>query len=1369
MANPCGFTYTDKDGVTHNFKNETELIEGLKNGVIDASSLKEMLDAKSIQEQNDAVGKALEEVKTSANEKKADMKERVGFLINMLNEAVRLGTYNSASVRMLTKAALNIEKASNKNLAIAKFVDLLDKTSTVKDYEKKQKELNNKREALSKQLKNAKIVKEQSIFTDLTRFLSIPVEEIPASELKGYESLLGRILSKGTPVELAAQEAKMLSDIVFKNRENVIYLSEKIREFSETPEYKDLVSKGSVSDVATAMNRDGLITDAEKQFISENEDMFVSPKEIIELDKEPWDSTETLQEINDVTTSLESNRANFSQLFDKSTRQRLDQVLSGLNPKYLATLSKSKAENLLATLSMMEKGYQSRTLESFKVDIDSFNRAEKLASVFGDKFAINFTGYASRVKSVIKNIAGIKTSTLQEKLRGTFGFAKDSLFFKNLGSNERPIYENIYGRSGSIVGEAGTFTERLQGDYFDGALKEISKISGGKDNDIIKTNLRLGVFLVQRMHLAGMKNARSASDYFRSLFENPASQDTYNDAEINYLKELVDEAETAFKNNENIYLSESEKSIIEKLDESRNETNPLAQEYSFYQEGTPFVTNDAYFPIRLKKEGGDTFEDIKNRFLGKPSATATSVNEKTGVTGENFVLNLKDVVGVYELNAKELSLLPLNSESKTVSRTLSKLKKTILESDISQSEKTQKLKVLKVIEQDYQHSLESTIGVNFMPKTLADKVFDTASSMATSTKLIGVDKVFADMFSNIVNALEKPQELLSGMGTFKSVISGDLNHAAIIENIGTQQGPRISNKSKILQGTEVLGSGKRSSRPSEIKSKMIDTLRFLNKKSVGTVYDYLEEFNKIMINNPDVAVAIPLFYGSFESKFEELTGEKPSYEQIQDGDVEYMDKYRDAIYQSQLYADTNLSKTIGTKNPFNLPEKLRQGKGDSAGYRLWRMTNQFFNSFNLAQASAVQDSFRRGNVEGAKTAAVKLGANIAYGEVTRAIKMMVLAPIGAAIATSLVDDEEDKVDLPKGTTRIDETEEDKIFDERRRLIDAIIQTATQGRGAVGKQVVSSLVEEANKQFGEDITYSGKYSPNFGGSNKKKIGFSDAISEAGNLDNLSPKVPIIDIASKGIQKVITAVSPEKKDEDTGSLSIEKSQTLSRSGKILDAMSSLGLIPVSRNISFSINDFKNNVIYNKQYLKEKGANLSERQNRIFAEKEDRAMNNIVFDMFWLDFKGNEYYSNEEVKKKQVEAKSKIEAIFDKDNEVVQRALYTKYNHNFAIAALDSNIPEDMKKYWYEEVNNATASDAKMSKDDLVMLRRQIERYKKNPPKVVDRSKEVDELINGYKKGDETIESLTKRLNEDIIYSNDKESLYKFVQFIEEQARK
>jgi hypothetical protein len=99
----------------------------------------------------------------------------------------------------------------------------------------------------------------------------------------------------------------------------------------------------------------------------------------------------------------------------------------------------------------------------------------------------------------------------------------------------------------------------------------------------------------------------------------------------------------------------------------------------------------------------------------------------------------------------------------------------------------------------------------------------------------------------------------------------------------------------------------------------------------------------------------------------------------------------------------------------------------------------------------------------------------------------------------------------------------------------------------------------------------------------------------------------------------------------------------------------------------------------------------------------------------------------------------------------------------------MPESAKRYWRKETLNAISSEAKMSMEDLAYVRKEIEKYKKNPPPVVDISKDVNELIESYKKGDSDLEFLTQRLNEDIIYSNDKESLFRFVQFIEAEYRK
>jgi len=1351
MANPCGFTYTDKEGKVHNFKDEAELLEALKNGLVDASGLKEMLDTKSIQDQNTAVLDAVQKIKDDNKLTKEDLKERVGFITSMLNEAYRSGTYTSKQVRELSRAALNIAKAANKNLAIAKFVDMLDKNVSIKDWDKKQKELNNKKETLSKQISSAKVTKDEYYLQKLASFLAIDINDIPADMMEMYERTLGMGLSKNTTIQLMVDNAIAVTDATYRQLENINYLEGKIQDFYETDAYSNIIEK-SIDNVAEQMFGDGIISQADRDFIIDNQEKFFNGDGIPDVKPQKIeDTSETIIEIKNQKSALEGMRANFADLFDRPTRERLDFVLNGITDEYLQSLGQAKANSLLQILSIMKGGYQSRTLEGFKVSIDSFNRSKNLSDLFINNFKKNFFFQpVARAKAVIKSLAGKKTDYSKEVIRRTFGFGLDSLYFKDIGGN--PVYEAIFGKSANIFGSAKELQDRLENEYVAKGLSILRKANNNTPNEIIKSNIKIGLWLVQEMNNAGMENSPPVKEYFKNIFEDPTKfTDIYSEKEINYIKSQIDNVGNPD------FLTPQEMEAVGVLRGMLGELTDRSTEYSFFDLGTPLVRNEAYFPIRFSKVGGDTFESIKESFIG-PSTTASGLKAKRGATKGDLALNLKDVFGIVENHAKEISLMGLRSESKTVNKTFDKLRQDILsDANLSQAEKNDRLLKVNYFKEIYDSSLDTAIGVSFVEKSAADSAFDFVGNVATTTKLVGTGKALADLTANTINALENPLELTSGAKIFSDIVlSEGLNHNKIIQNIGTAQGYRlVKRKTSLLGGAEMLTTGKRAKRRTDVSSEFVDKFRKFEVLTTDNVSAGLEWINRNMINNPDMAVAIPLFYGSFEAKFSEITGEKPDYKKIQENDIEYIDKYRDAIYKASTYADINISKSVGTKNPFSIAESIKQKPDANIAQRTWQLTNQFFNSFNFAAGNAIDDAARRGAIDGSKTAAIKLGSNMAYSAINKAVNAFIITGTGALIGGSMSD--------------VSKTEEDEIYSERRAVIDGIIQTATQGSGQLTKSVVGAGVEEINKAVGKDITYSGKYEGRFKAPSKKTIGYEKPISEVLDADvSEMTKLPVVDIAGKSITKVKEAILPEEKSKQE-TIKINKRNQMTFLGRSIDALASLGILPLGKDIMTGIGGFKRNLIYNKQYLSEQGKDMSIDEKRDFDLKSEEALDNTVFDLFWLDLYGDKYYSKDEVKQRYDEANKKIGMIFNTKNDVMEEAINNKYNENIRVDVLNSNMPEAAKRYWAKEILRAQDSDVRLNREDLMDIRRDIEKYEKNPPKVVDISKEVDSLIKKYNKGDIDVNELKRRFNNDIIYSTDKESASRLLQVIEDDRIK
>lgn len=1351
MANPCGFTYTSKiDGKEYTVSTMDEILEVYKNGHIDGSKVKEIINAEKIQDQNTAIMDAVSEIKDADKLSNEELKERVGFITSMMNEAYRAGTYTAKQVRDINKAALNITKAANKNLAIAKFVEMLDKNVSIKDWEKKETQLINKRKTLSKQVINAKVTKNEYYLRKLAGFLALDLNDIPANMVELYERTLGMGISKGTNIDLMVANADMVIQATYGELENINYLSDKIQDFSTTPEYNDIIDKNIVN-VAEKMYGDGLISQIDRDFIIDNQEKFFEGGKTTSPTKQSKDILETITEIRNQKSALEGMRGKFADLFDKATRKRLDFVLNNLSEEYLNSLGQGKAESLLQTLSIMKGGYQSRALESFKVSIDSFNRSKKLSDLFINNFQKNFFFQAeARAKQIVKTIAGIKTDYSKEVLRKTFGFGIDSLYFKNLGG-KNPLYEAIFGKSASIFGQSKELQDRIDNEYVSKGLSILERANGYKPNEIIKSNIKIGLWLVQEMHNAGMENSPEVKKYFEDIFKDPTKQDIYNDREIEYIKSVIDNVGNAD------FLTPQEMSAVSVIRDALRETVDMSTEFSFFDLGKPIVRNEAYFPIRLSKVRGESFDSIKQNFMNGRDVNATGLQAKTGATGGDFVLNLKDVFGIVESHTKEISLMGLRSESRTVKKTIEKLRQDILSNTtLSQKEKNQRLLYIRNLEQSYESSLDTSIGLNFVPKSVADEVFDAIGNIATTTKLVGTGKALADLLANAVNALEKPKELIDGIQITKNILtSEDLNHNKIIGVIGGAQAYRLAKrKTGLLGGPEILTTGKRSSRRTEMKSEAVDQLRRAKDLSFDVLGEKQMALNRLMINNPDLAVAIPLFYGSFEAKFIELTGKKPDYKKIQENDIDYIDANLQAIEEASTYADINISKTVGTKNPFSISDVLKQNPNQGIGQRIWQLSNQFFNGFNSAIGESVKKSFREGKDSGLKTAGVKFASNIMYSSINRLVNGLIVTGFGSLIGGSM--------------SNIDETEEDKIGSTKRALIDGVIQTATQSGGNLAKFVAGSVAGEINKQLGEGVTFTGKYDGRFGSPSKKGLGFNKPISEI--LDkgvdvSEMTTIPSVQIAGKAVGKVIDAVSPEEKTEQE-TIAINKKNQMSRAFRISDALSAIGVYPLSKDIQTGLSGVKNQLIYNRQYLKEQGKDLSVEELRDFQLKAPQALRKTVFDLFWLDFYGDNFYSKEEVKAKKEEASKKLNMIFDTKSNEMKFAIPVQYNENFVREILDSDMPEQSKRFYVGKARRFSQEEVYIGGKVFNEAKADIKKYKENPLPVKDISKEVDALISEYEKGNSDIEFLVKRLEEDIIYSNDKESVTRLIQFIEDK---
>ena len=177
-----------------------------------------------------------------------------------------------------------------------------------------------------------------------------------------------------------------------------------------------------------------------------------------------------------------------------------------------------------------------------------------------------------------------------------------------------------------------------------------------------------------------------------------------------------------------------------------------------------------------------------------------------------------------------------------------------------------------------------------------------------------------------------------------------------------------------------------------------------------------------MLTAPDLLVMRKLWTGSFDVNFKKMTGKEVDFKKLSTNDIEYYNKYRDAIDKCTDIADRNTVNTGSTKNPFLISPA--SGSANSSMKIIHSLTN-FLTGFNRTEFgvtnNAIQALVHGGKMPRAE--AVRLLAGVATrAGLYNAIQKYILHALGGVSITAAYalykktkgDDEED--DLEKALT-----------------------------------------------------------------------------------------------------------------------------------------------------------------------------------------------------------------------------------------------------------------------------------------------------------------------------------------------------------------
>ena len=115
---------------------------------------------------------------------------------------------------------------------------------------------------------------------------------------------------------------------------------------------------------------------------------------------------------------------------------------------------------------------------------------------------------------------------------------------------------------------------------------------------------------------------------------------------------------------------------------------------------------------------------------------------------------------------------------------------------------------------------------------------------------------------------------------------------------------------------DVEGLEKRSTGRGKPLSNTMNVITNIYNKSVKRLGNLSDVTADALISTPDKLIMRPIWFGSFTTEFQNLTGKKPDFQKIAANDETYMNENKASLQEATKFADTNSTRAGATDNPF---------------------------------------------------------------------------------------------------------------------------------------------------------------------------------------------------------------------------------------------------------------------------------------------------------------------------------------------------------------------------------------------------------------------------------------------------------------------
>jgi hypothetical protein len=1113
--------------------------------------------------------KRIREIGEGAKLAKKSIAEANKFLADEIKEMANKGKITDKQAAAIVVKVLKMNPLSE--ASISRFVDYLAKVFSNAEYVAKMTTALGQIKQAKKNI-ITKIGVSEDLFEPLNQLLSINPTLIPLNQLEKYLGILKdfgarkAVLSVADRVKVLKQVNEILDEINnelslvdvladrFNNYEGKVF-SEDGLNYAST--IKDMIDNGAIT-----VDESELMKKYKSEILPQVEPTKLTDEEIKELKKEEIDILKKLK-ISDEDFPLPSRD-------EKEDAINLAKLIKELSVEDLMNLSLPDLKNMIKVIDNINNGYLPHYAKVSIEKLDAIKQGKVLSGAIERAKPLSFSKLYSRLKDKFT-----KKGEVDELIRANPLYYIDNVFgdFKT-----RDIFNSLLEKSSQALATFNSELKRVD-QKIEAAQNKVLASFKQNSEEYLMSKFRMTAYMLQREYESniGKKGVKPVAEYLKETIKHiRLGRSIYKKADAEKLEKILKEVKDYTVDGkvdlDKFYntFNSAEKNAIKEMTEINGSLGEKAAYTAAVVRGDKVELMDNYVHHNVLHEqnpmdatAAPEFSD-KYKNSMKPSTKAKSLIERTDtITPLNF-----DLFTATHKGAKFILLdYNLTSPIRTARRTLIQAEKNLESKGLMNNERVQ---IFNAINNAYEEALQNILTNNITQDAFANEVVDFIQKQGYRAALAGTTRFQAELASNIANALLiNPAAFTEGAKNMKLIASA--NGYEFMKNAKSKQTSRLyasdalSGKMvdpQILKQTSgIKGSVSRGA----LTNRTLQVYNLTLKKYVQNPVEYIAD---TLLSTPDKIVSMPLWFGSFMNEFKRITGEDVNQDMMINNDLDYMQKYSDAIQQATRKADQESVYSGASNNEFMgiLKGKLKPNQGLTA--KIWNNFNTFmtnFMNFDYAAArSAVYNLFNEGYMTKKKAAAVLAGIT------TRSVIYQVMvANMGAGIvgaAFGLAFDWEDE----------EEVNEKSYLQMLGRGLANVLVGYTVGRnfGNAVRGMLNFGVEQINEEY-LDFLRNGEYD-----FYKDNIAYTYLnVGDRGDVDvakmavNMAgPYTPALNTAVLigknfgSISNRVMGKGPTKKEPEA----IRREQMTVDYRIPLELAGNAGLIPLYKDVKKAVND-------------------------------------------------------------------------------------------------------------------------------------------------------------------------------------------------------